>query len=529
MGRDLGVRGTLVLLTVLCGLVAALPSSAAAAPSGITIDEEPPANFATVARWDHTDITYAFLNGTPDLPGDTERQAVREGMALWLGPPPITFTETTPALADITFSWERGDHGDGSPFEAPPGGPLAHAFFPPDPGQVHFNDDWIWTDGPGGATSPGPIDLVTVAAHEVGHALGLAHSTDPGAVMFGGPYDGSQRFLGADDIAGILSLYPDRQYMLGTSSSAGIASWGQLLPTMSQPVKIGVGDVDADADADVIGVESSGEGQFRYMWGVSNGQGVTSWSSVLNGMSRPTAMGVGDLTGDGKADIVGVESEGNGKFRYMLGTSNGAGIASWNPVLSGMSEPEAVGVGDVSGDGNADVVAIESEGNGKFRYMLGTSNGAGIASWKSVLSGMSPAVALAVGDLTGGGKADIVGVESEGNGKFRYMLGTSNGAGIASWNPVLSGMSRPTGISGGVQGGADGAVAIGDANGDGKADIIGVESEGNGKFRYMRGISNGPGIASWSQVLSGMSSPTALAVGDFTGDGKADVIGVERY
>ena len=50
------------------------------------------------------------------------------------------------------------------------------------------------------------VDLLTVAAHEIGHNLGLDHSNDPNALMYPS-YSAPHRFLGNDDIAGIQSLY----------------------------------------------------------------------------------------------------------------------------------------------------------------------------------------------------------------------------------------------------------------------------------------------------------------------------------
>ena len=49
------------------------------------------------------------------------------------------------------------------------------------------------------------VDLFSVALHETGHALGLGHSSNPGAVMY--PYYRMQTGLTSDDIAGIQALY----------------------------------------------------------------------------------------------------------------------------------------------------------------------------------------------------------------------------------------------------------------------------------------------------------------------------------
>lgn len=111
----------------------------------------------------------------------------------------------------IIINFVQGDHGDGNSFDGA-GGVLAHAYYPPIPpnppdpiqGDIHFDEAESWT-----MNLPPPantFDLVTVAAHEIGHSLGLAHSTVPGALMEA-IYAGPHRFLHSDDIAGITTIY----------------------------------------------------------------------------------------------------------------------------------------------------------------------------------------------------------------------------------------------------------------------------------------------------------------------------------
>jgi uncharacterized protein YegP (UPF0339 family) len=304
------------------------------------------------------------------------------------------------------------------------------------------------------------------------------------------------------------------RYMLGTSTGSGVSSWQQILSGMGAAQATGAGDISGDGKADLVTIEDEGNGKYRYMLGNSNGSGIASWSQILSGMSPVNSLQLGDLTGDGKDDIVAIESEGNGKFRYVLGTSNGSGVSSWKSILTGMGAADDMAVGDFTGDGKEDILTVENDGSGKFRYMLGTSNGSGIASWNQVLSGMGDPLDMELGDVTGDGKADVVSEEPEGTGPCRYMLGTSSGAGISSWKQVLSKMTCAQ-------------FDVGDFSGDGKADIVAFENAGSGQYRYMLGASNGSGFA-WSQILGGLGPSPKRSLGDVTGDGKADIVGIEQ-
>lgn len=92
------------------------------------------------------------------------------------------------------------------------GGILAHAFFPYEQldlgGDIHFDNDEQWIDKLDQNSDYG-IDFFTVALHELGHSLGLAHSPVATAVMFPyyKEYGGGQPQLDYDDILGMYNLY----------------------------------------------------------------------------------------------------------------------------------------------------------------------------------------------------------------------------------------------------------------------------------------------------------------------------------
>lgn len=74
-------------------------------------------------------------------------------------------------------------------------------------GDVHIDTDpWIWADDPTDTTADADYDIYTVLLHEIGHSLGLGHSSVSGSVMEP-VYAGARRSLHADDIAGIQEVY----------------------------------------------------------------------------------------------------------------------------------------------------------------------------------------------------------------------------------------------------------------------------------------------------------------------------------
>jgi len=167
--------------------------------------------FSTQCAWNKTTLGFAFDVTTTDVAGTGPFDAIRSAFATWASVVGFTFNEVAASASpDILIGWRPANDPDLSMV----GGTLAHADFPPGcsvvtnslPKPVHFDDsEHTWAVG----ASTAAFDIETVAVHELGHILGLAHSAVPGAVMSPTVAPNfTLRALTADDTSGIQSLYP---------------------------------------------------------------------------------------------------------------------------------------------------------------------------------------------------------------------------------------------------------------------------------------------------------------------------------
>jgi matrix metalloproteinase-14 (membrane-inserted) len=110
----------------------------------------------------------------------------------------------TKEKADLKLKFHSNDHGDGYPFDGQ-GATLAHAFYPTS-GDIHFDDDEFFTDNYTNENEHYTLRLV--AAHEIGHALGLSHSFEAESLMYPVYQQVLSNYsLSTDDQQGIQSLY----------------------------------------------------------------------------------------------------------------------------------------------------------------------------------------------------------------------------------------------------------------------------------------------------------------------------------
>ncbi|KAH6867602.1 Matrixin-domain-containing protein [Thelonectria olida] len=167
--------------------------------------------FSTIGPWDHLEIRYNIGPMSKHLTTDVCEAAIRRALDTWenagvgLKFTPVANNDNPDFMIDFR---EAND-----PDYSMVGNVLAHADFPPGfsvvvdnpPLPLHFDDDeHEWFDG----EAANKFDVETVALHEVGHILGLAHSGVNGAVMFPSVSpDFKLRTLAPDDQQAITNLY----------------------------------------------------------------------------------------------------------------------------------------------------------------------------------------------------------------------------------------------------------------------------------------------------------------------------------
>jgi hypothetical protein len=292
-------------------------------------------------------------------------------------------------------------------------------------------------------------------------------------------------------------------------------------------------DINKDGHLDLLAISRLGDGAHVWL-----GDGTGNWTDASSGLrmkdgSCGGGMAIGDINLDGQLDLA-VADHCSGVYVYLA-----AGPGRWQQVAEAMHPAkikkavekdedtkqffigsEDLALGDINGDGKPDIVTTASDMGG-FATYLGDGTG---KKWKEMPFNGLPDInnpepedednagwanQVDLRDVNGDGHLDVVASYFKGP---RVWIGNGKG----QFSPYSDGLPSP--MMGGLYRGLD----VADVNGDGRLDLI-VANDVNGPEVYLQ-QANGTWQFTGDIMPSLQNGAVGVATGDFNKDGYLDIV-----
>jgi FG-GAP-like repeat/Bacterial Ig-like domain (group 3)/Divergent InlB B-repeat domain/FG-GAP repeat len=289
------------------------------------------------------------------------------------------------------------------------------------------------------------------------------------------------------------------------------------------PTSIAAADLNGDHQPDLV-ITDAEAGNIYVELATGGGFFATPVKYSLG--SQPGALALADLNGDGKIDVIAADATG---LDVLLGKGDGTlGALKTFPAGGSLG---SVTVADFNSDGKPDVAAAnilqhpfgQDATSGVVSLFIGNGDGTFQNVRTISLAGGLLPLSTVTGDFNGDGKPDLIVAFSPTDynqpGGLAVLLGKGDGTFQSPTNITLPGPI----ILQGVGSAASAALAVGDFNGDGKLDIVtAIHGAGSNQVAVLLG--NGDGSFQTPILTSTSTGPPMIAVTDLNGDGKPDLV-----
>lgn len=251
-----------------------------------------------------------------------------------------------------------------------------------------------------------------------------------------------------------------------TRTLTNVASFFAYAPTFNGGVRVASGDVNGDGAADIITGSGPGAAHVKVFSGSSLGE-LRSFLPYGSGFSGGVFVAAGDVNGDGLEDIVTGTDAGAAPHVKVFNGNTGAELHSFFAYPANFSGGVRVAVGDINGDGRADIITGSGPGGGSHVKVFDGISLAEIRSFFAYAATFAGGVFVAAGDINGDGLADIITGAGPGAGPHVKVFDGTSLADLQSF------FAYSVQFTGGVR------VASGDMDGDGRAEILTAPGSGS--------------------------------------------------
>ena len=300
--------------------------------------------------------------------------------------------------------------------------------------------------------------------------------------------------------------------ILHSQSSPGAFGGAMNLDVGSDTVMVSIGDLNGDNLMDLVAANDT-SANISILYQNSSSPG-TFLAAQNHGVSaHPDGVAIGDLNGDGHLDIAVADSG-----LSVLFQNAGVPGTFFPPIRLGIS-CSSVGIGDLNGDGRADLVATATNA-GHVSILLQSPAGAGaFLPPQTVAAGFQP-INVAIADLNADGRLDLA----------IANLGTPDNPATASLSVLLNNSASPGSFLAAANyatGERSESVAVGDLNGDGKADLAvanaGSFGDPHGSVSVFFQNPAAPGTFLPAVNRPGTSGPLGVVIADLNEDTLLDI------
>lgn len=203
--------------------------------------------------------------------------------------------------------------------------------------------------------------------------------------------------------------------------------------TFTGGVNVATGDVTGDGHPDFVVAARVGGGPIVKVFDGATGSEVNSFFAFAPDFRGGVSVALGDVTGDGNLDIIAAAGTGGTAHVRVFDGQTGAEVKSFFAYDSSFLGGAVVAAGDVNGDTIADIITAAGAGGGPNVKVFDGKTGEVIRSFFAFDSGFTGGVSVAAGDTNGDGRAEVFASPARTGGPIVKQFDDQSGAEVASF------------------------------------------------------------------------------------------------